>query len=420
MDVSENNDYWNKIPLWNEKNPQRSFNILPDINHGRIPITRLESWRDFTQLLEHDFFNNSNVELVFRGHRRYDWGLTPTLGRLTNNDIITEEIRCKQIALFRKAIRGRTQDYNLLEGLSDENELWSVGQHHGLMTPLLDWTYSPYVALFFAFSKEDQVSEMDNPYRAIYVINKSFIEDIDLCPDIELFEPKKDDHGRLVSQAGLFTVAPIDSTIENKLIDLITGDDFHEKDLLEAGLDENGINEDEPFIIAKYICKIYIKNEDQHGCLKYLRLMNVHHASLFPDLIGASDYCNAYLSEHIRDKKEKVESVYECIPSDPSTFVAEVSPKNKEKTSDNIEGITYILKASIRSEISSSAISTMVTEISKILAKGKLLDWQEREALQAEMKAKIKIILRKFNYPDYARITVTNKIIEEEIKNERR
>lgn len=42
------------------------------------------------------------------------------------------------------------------------------------MTPLLDWTYSPYVALFFAFQKEDSEDERDNDYRAVYVVNKAF------------------------------------------------------------------------------------------------------------------------------------------------------------------------------------------------------------------------------------------------------
>ena len=107
------------------------------------------------------------------------------------------------------------------------------------------------------------------------------------APDIRLLEPRKDDHGRLVNQAGLFTFSPSDATIENKLIEIIS--EFEE--FKEA--DENS----EAGVLARYICKIYIRNEDREGCLRSLRRMNVHHASLFPDIIGASDYCNLLMEE---------------------------------------------------------------------------------------------------------------------------
>lgn len=287
-------NYWEKIPLWNSAQPAASFDIKADKYSGRIPVTRLESWKGFSDLLESDFFNQPETQLVFRGHRRYDWSMTPTLGRLSPSGIATQQLADEQLGLFRKAIRGRIADHSLLDDGPENDELWSIGQHHGLKTPLLDWTYSPYVALFFAFAKEDQDDEKDNPYRAVYVLNKSFIVDNDICADIKVFEPRKDDHGRLVSQAGLFTFSPYDATIENKLAEILGHDDFPEAELLQAA------ETDEAAIIAKYICKIYIKNEEQPECLIHLRRMNVHHASLFSDVIGAADYCNVLMAENER------------------------------------------------------------------------------------------------------------------------
>jgi hypothetical protein len=393
--------YFDKIPLWNEAD--KRFEITADAISGRIPVTKIERWQDFSTLLESDFFNQNGTQLVFRGHRRYDWSLLPTLGRLTENGIISDSLANQQLELFRRAVRGRLKDSILVED-EQEEELWSVGQHHGLMTPLLDWTYSPYVALFFAFAKEDQKGEEDNPYRSIYVLNKSFVTSD--CTDIRFFEPRRDDHGRLVNQAGLFTFSPSDATIENKLIEIISEfDEFKETD-----------EENEAEFLAKYICKIYIRNEDRQGCLRSLRRMNVHHASLFPDLIGASDYCNILMEEE-QQLKAITEAITFVEQYDQVTVSDEISVETVYLGKPVIESDTKDLVELLKSteggvQVEPGRIQLIANQLAKELKRNQVVDWDMRDAAQAKLRNIARTTLRKYGFPLTSREVVVEKILD--------
>lgn len=406
-------EYWEKIPLWDDNKGKR-FEVMADAYSGRIPVTRIERWKDFTSLLEDGFFNRAGTQLVFRGHRRYDWSLAPSLGRLAPSGIVTKHLADTQLTLFRQSIRGRISDHSLLLDEGQDDELWSIGQHYGLMTPLLDWTYSPYVALFFAFSKEDQADEKDNPYRAVYVLNKSFVADDYLCPGIRVFEPKKDDHGRLVSQAGLFTFSPYDATIENKLAEILGSEEFDDGEL------RNATEEEEAEILAKYICKIYIKNEDQQGCLKHLRRMNVHHASLFPDLIGASDYCNIFIAELERERSLAEKPAFIEPVNENAGDTQEAEPVEVSSNEQDIKSLIDLLKAPAEShEVEPGRLQLIAAELSKAISKNKLVDWQTRETIQAEIRNVTRVLLRKYGYPASARDYVIENVlgVEIEMKN---
>ena len=404
--VPQSSDYFEKIPLWNADGNSKRFEIMADELSGRIPVTRLESWRDFTNLLESDFFNRHGVQLVFRGHRRHDWGLMPTLGRVTTNGIITELLAEGQLDRFKRAVRGRLNDTALV---NEDDELWSVGQHHGLMTPLLDWTYSPYVALFFAFHKEDDRDEKDNPYRAVYVLNKSFLVDNETETGIRVFEPRKDHHGRLVNQAGLFTFSPFDATLENKLTDVLADEEgFTDEELRSAS------EEEQPEILARYICKIYIRNEERDACVRHLRRMNVHHASLFPDLIGASDYCNILTAEaeqvaEIARQAAKAAANVSAPAVEPSTPTADTPPAD----ANSANSIRSVLRAPAEAQqVEPGRIAVIAQELARVLASNQVVDWDKREAVQARLRNGIRVALRKYGYPQVLRDTVTEQILD--------
>ena len=78
-----------------------------------------------------------------------------------------------------------------------------------------------------------------------------------------------DENSRLVSQNGLFTRSP-------------DGVD------IESWVQKNFSKRQRNIVLAK----ILIPNEVRVRCLRNLNRMNINHTSLFPDLYGASKYCN--------------------------------------------------------------------------------------------------------------------------------
>jgi FRG domain/Domain of unknown function (DUF3387) len=413
--------HFEQIPVWraiNRKKAPKCFEVTLDEFSGRIPVTRLESWRDFTELLESDFFNRPGVQLVFRGHRRFSWNLMPTLGRLTENGIVTEAMAHAQLDRFKHAVRGRLNDAAMVD---EDEELWSVGQHHGLMTPLLDWTYSPYVALFFAFHREDNKNEeRDNPYRAVYVLNKTFLTESSAKTGIRVCEPRKDDHGRLVNQAGLFTISPFDATLENKLIDFLSSEDSPDQGLSDAVQAREKDNktiepigdEAEAEILARYICKIYIRNEGRDACLRHLRRMNVHHASLFPDLLGASEYCNILANEAEMAAAPKHQERVHSVLVDAETPTEQPTVSTTTITRDEQESIEELLRRLEGAEqVEPGRIALMAGELAFSIAKNKVVDWETREAVQARLRNIVRVVLRKYGYPQALREQVAEQVL---------
>ncbi|WP_345222078.1 FRG domain-containing protein [Hymenobacter koreensis] len=106
----------------------------------------VQSWEELQHVLFRDTWDGRigrfRSPFVYRGVRSRDYTLTTSLQRLGGQ---YHELEHHLLRNFRK--------YAHDTPMMDTASLWNwlaVAQHHGLPTRLLDWTYSPYVALHFA------------------------------------------------------------------------------------------------------------------------------------------------------------------------------------------------------------------------------------------------------------------------------
>ncbi len=237
----------------------------------------LSSWKYFSDFVNQEMINFTTY--VYRGHGDSLWKLEPTLDRIIRSP--TSFKRAAHLEKFKFETRGRRGAFPIK--MEDDNDWWALGQHHGLATPLLDWTESPFVALFFAASA---ANNLDSDNFSVYAISQGSIKKIndqisqnEMSPlingrkqTVKIVKPLSDENKRLVSQRGLFTRGPNNIDLETWV--RVNTDDVA-RDLR--------------------ILKVNIPNRESKECLRYLNRMNISHSTLFPDLPGASDFCNMHL-----------------------------------------------------------------------------------------------------------------------------
>ncbi|HEA46597.1 MAG TPA: FRG domain-containing protein [Candidatus Pacearchaeota archaeon] len=237
------------------------------IENGIIHI-KCTGWSSFQSFMN-EYIRDAR-DYIWRGQSRDDWVLIPSLDRKLNelNLLHDKEIRSKILKRFKFAMRGRGERSHSL--LRFENNLWALGRHHGLLTPLLDWTSSPYIATYFAFEKK---IKFPTDCRVIYGLSVKLVhqksKSLTEKKNIKFISPLVDDIPRLIPQRGLFTRAP-------------NGVD------IESWVKNNISNKEKRWVLIK----ILIPNKSREMFLKSLDRMAISQLELFPDISGACQYCN--------------------------------------------------------------------------------------------------------------------------------
>lgn len=259
-----------------------------EIVSNGIAEVPLKSWIEYISLVQEQFVDAS--AWIYRGQANAGWKLHSSLDRhetryrTTPNPFggVPTSFDCpptsrdRHLEAFKEAVRGKRSNDQL--DLSD-SEWWALAQHHGLATPLLDWAYSPFVALFFAFEEPHACnSEAKAPDRAVFIASSRGIIDngTKQNPAPQLFSPRREITHRLSSQSGVLMLMPPGTELIESVKARFENETYSKNRHASAVL-----------------TKVVIPDEGRIECLKLLNTMNINRMSLFPDLDGAARYINS-------------------------------------------------------------------------------------------------------------------------------
>ena len=123
------------------------------------------NWEEFNEKVR--ILQDSEKKWVFRGQRDSRWDLCTSLERALTRFNVPEGKRShlERVMLreFKRRLHNYTQD---VPDESQDDEWMALMQHYGAPTRLLDVTYSPFVAAYFAFEHSEIGDEV-----AIWAIN---------------------------------------------------------------------------------------------------------------------------------------------------------------------------------------------------------------------------------------------------------
>jgi FRG domain len=118
--------------------------VIIDVG-GSSKMSSVSSVQDLMKLASGRYFSEARGRWVFRGHSKASYELIPSVGRAKHTAKSRERYEKSLFDIFCREAKAYISTTP-----SNDWEWLSLAQHHGLPTRMLDWTYNPLVALYFA------------------------------------------------------------------------------------------------------------------------------------------------------------------------------------------------------------------------------------------------------------------------------
>jgi hypothetical protein len=278
-----------------KKNPGHE-KYLGDQTFGEFVLTeQATSWDGFLGWL-----NELQGSWCFRGQREAAWWLDTSLDRTVKKEWSSANSTGyyhlnREIEQLGLLVRFQQQAHLYVRHLPPDDDLGSwfaLMQHHGVPTRLLDWTNSPYVAMYFALEQEP---EREEKRSAIWAIDLDWLE----RKERELFQSEV---AKSVSDDANSRVAYLNSLLghkEKQGIIRIDPPKTNERMAAQQGLFLCNLYHEAMFNLMlitmiihpgppdlPVVRKLEVERNHRITFLKNLRAMNIHRASLFPGLDG--------------------------------------------------------------------------------------------------------------------------------------
>lgn len=225
----------------------------------------VKNWRDFKDFI---IGGLKTERFVFRGQGR-PWRLRTSFHRTRRSDLV--RLQSQDYQALHRAVSAQSLFPFDLTNVQRNAAFWHLVQHHGYPTPLLDWTYSPFIAAYFAF-RTAPISATDKDFCRVFAFDgaawRSDFEQYSVINPVgfhvSMLEPLAYVNMRALPQQSLSMVTNI-SDIEDHIgkIEKHTG--------------------------KKYLAAFDMPAVDRGEALKELRLMGITASSLFPGLDGACE-----------------------------------------------------------------------------------------------------------------------------------